>query len=102
GSGKLDGDGIPSDFFADADLRRAMAYAFDYNAYIRDAYQGKAIRSRGPIPANLFGYNQNQPLLPFDLEKAADSFKKALGGAVWAKGFRFILTYQRGFDDRLI
>jgi len=102
GSGKLDGDGIPPNFFADTDIRHAMAYAFDYDSYIRDAYQGHAFRARGPIPSNLSGYNSNQSLLPYDLTRAADRFKKAFGGEVWDKGFRFTLIYQLGYEDRLI
>ncbi|MDE1976224.1 MAG: ABC transporter substrate-binding protein [Elusimicrobia bacterium] len=102
GSGKLDGDGIPPGFFADTDIRHAMAYAFDYDSYIKDAYQGHAFRARGPIPSNLFGYNANQPVLPYDLTRAADRFKKALGGQVWEKGFRFTLVYQQGYEDRRI
>ena len=30
GSGRLDGGGIPADFFADVHVRRGFAYAFDY------------------------------------------------------------------------
>ena len=33
GSGKLDGDGIPADFFSDVHVRRAFAYCFDYDTY---------------------------------------------------------------------
>lgn len=35
GSGKLDGNGIPSDFFADKNVRLAFAHAIDYNAIDR-------------------------------------------------------------------
>lgn len=33
GSGKWDGNGIPADFFADKNLRKAFEYAFDYDAF---------------------------------------------------------------------
>ena len=102
GSGKLDGDGIPPDFFADTNIRHAMAYAFDYDSYMKDAYQNHAFRARGPIPSNLFGYNANQPVLPYDLTRAANRFKKAFGGQIWKKGFRFTLVYQQGYEDRQI
>jgi peptide/nickel transport system substrate-binding protein len=100
GSGKLDGDGIPSEFFSDVNIRRGFAHAFDYEAYIRDGYRGKAERARGPIPKGVFGYNPIQGVFDFDLGKAAEEFKKAQGGAVWDKGFRFTLTFVEGFNDR--
>ncbi|MGM0410190.1 MAG: ABC transporter substrate-binding protein, partial [Bacillota bacterium] len=34
GSGKLDGKGIPDDFFADKNIRKAFSYAFNYKAFI--------------------------------------------------------------------
>ncbi len=34
GSGELDGDGIPADFFADLHVRRALAFCFDEAAYL--------------------------------------------------------------------
>ncbi|MHB2026887.1 MAG: ABC transporter substrate-binding protein [Elusimicrobiota bacterium] len=102
GSGRLDGEGIPPNFFSDANVRRGMAYSFDNSSYIRDGYQGHAIPSRGPIPSNVFGYNPDQPLIPYDPVRAERYFKKAFGGEVWSKGFRFTLTYQLGFQDRLI
>ena len=37
GSGQLDGNGIPSDFFADKDVRKGFEYAFDYEAFLEDA-----------------------------------------------------------------
>ena len=102
GSGKLDGNGIPTDFFADVNIRRAMAMSFDYDAYIRDGYRGKGERARGPIPRGVFGYNPRQPLFPFSLDRAAAEFRKAQNGAVWDKGFRFTLTYMEGREDRAL
>ena len=102
GSGRLDGEGIPPDFFSDPDVRKGFARAFDYDAYIRDGYRGKGERARGPIPRGVFGYNPRQPVYQFDLERAAQDFKKARGGAVWEKGFRFTLTYMEGRADRAL
>ncbi len=99
GSGKL-GGGIPANFFADLDVRKAMAYAFDYDAYIRDGYRGKAVRARGPIPRGLPGYNARQKPWPHDLAKAAAHFKKAFQGRVWEEGFRFTVVYLEGRSDR--
>lgn len=100
GSGKLDGDGIPYDFFADRDVRLAFAYAFPYQAYIDDVYRGKGRRARGPVPYGLGGHDEGQAVREHDLKKAEEHFRKALGGALWDKGFRFTLAYQEGKETR--
>jgi len=100
GSGALDGEGIPPDFFSDLEVRRGFAQAFDYQTYIRDGYRNKAERARGPIPRGMFGYNPRSPVYEHDLAAAADHFHKALGGKLWDIGFRFTLTYMEGQTDR--
>ncbi|MBI4386984.1 MAG: ABC transporter substrate-binding protein [Elusimicrobia bacterium] len=100
GSGSLDGDGVPPDFFADVDLRRAFAHAFDYEAFLRDGFRGKGTRARGPIPPAAFGYNYRQAVHSYSPQRAAELFKKAWGGQVWEKGFRLTLTYAQGRADR--
>jgi peptide/nickel transport system substrate-binding protein len=102
GSGRLDGDGIPPDFFADLETRQAFSHAFDYDGYIRDGFRGKAERARGPIPRGVFGYNPRQAGYPYDLARAADLLRKVRLGEVWQKGFRFTLTYVEGSTDRLL
>lgn len=102
GSGRLDGEGIPPDFFSDVNVRKGFAHAFDYDAYVRDGYRGRAERARGPILKDMLGYNPAQPLIPFDLAKAAEHLKKAHDGKVWENGFRFSLIYLQGRSDRLL
>jgi peptide/nickel transport system substrate-binding protein len=100
GSGKLDGKGIPPDFFADKDVRKGFAYAFDYEGYIKDGYRGKGQRARGPIPNGVFGYNPKQPVVSFDLKKAEEHLRKAFGGKVWEQGFSLVITFMEGRADR--
>ncbi|NNN05903.1 MAG: ABC transporter substrate-binding protein [Elusimicrobia bacterium] len=100
GSGRLDGDGIPPDFFADPDIRKAFAYAFDDQALLQGTFQGTAARALGPIPPGVFGYDPAEPHYDYDPAKAAALFKKARGGEVWRKGFRFTLTYNTGGEVR--
>ena len=100
GSGKLDGDGITSDFFSDMDVRKGLAHSFDYDAYIRDGYRGKGRRARGPVPFGVLGHNPRQTLLNFDPAKAAEHFKKAFGGRLWETGFRFTVLFMEGRADR--
>jgi peptide/nickel transport system substrate-binding protein len=94
GSGKLDGNGIPPDFFSDVDVRKGFAYAFDYEALKKDVFMGKAKKSRGVIPSSLFGHDPNGKVYEKNHAKAAEHFKKAWGGQVWEKGFKFTLTFN--------
>ena len=100
GSGKLDGEGIPPDFFADADVRRGFSYAFEYDAIMKDTFKGTAQRALGPIPPSVPGADPAQPRYSHDLKKAEAHLRKARGGEVWAKGFRFTLTYNTGSENR--
>lgn len=100
GSGRLDGKGIPPDFFRDRDLRRAFAHAIDYDAVIEDAFRGKAVRARNAVPPELAGSDPEAPAYTFDMKKAEQYFRKARGGEVWEKGFQFTLTYNTGSEMR--
>jgi peptide/nickel transport system substrate-binding protein len=100
GSGKLDGDGIPADFFTDKDVRKGFAYSLDYGRYIKDSRRGQGLQATGCIPNVLPGHNPKQPAYGFDAEKAKEHFKKAWGGKVWDKGFVFTLLYNSGNLER--
>lgn len=102
GSGKLDGEGIPSNFFADRDLRKAFVYAFDYDAFLRESMEGRGEASLGPAPAGLVKYDKDFKRYDFDLKKAEEHFKKAWGGQVWDKGFKFTITYNTSGEMRQI
>ncbi|MBI5595013.1 MAG: ABC transporter substrate-binding protein [Elusimicrobia bacterium] len=100
GSGKLDGEGIPGDFFADKDVRLAFAHAFDADGFIKDVNRGKGSRATGFIPKGLLGHNPDQPVYAYDLKKAEAHFKKAFGGKLWEKGFKFTLSFNSGNAPR--
>lgn len=100
GSGKLDGEGVPPDFFADMELRKAFALAFDADAFIREGYGGRAERARGPIPKGLTGYAARQPSRPYSLEQSAAAFRRARNGEVWEKGFLLPFAYNENRGDR--
>lgn len=102
GSGKLDGNGIPSNFFTDKDLRKAFIYSFDYDAFLKQSMEGRAERAIGPAPQGLMKYDDSFKRYDFDLEKAKQYFKKAWGGQVWEKGFKFTLTYNTSGEMRQI
>ena len=98
GSGQLDGNGIPSNFFADIHVRRAFTYAFDFDAY--GQFVGGTIRRSGPIPKPLMGYDANQPILNYNPALALQELSQAWGGQVTAQGFRMTIAYAEGNSTR--
>ena len=96
GSGQLDGNGIPPDFFDDIHVRKAFNYCFDYDAYISDALNGEGIPNNGPIIYGMLGYNVNGPMYEFDLDKCAEEMALAWDGAVAENGFRVQMAYNTG------
>ena len=97
GSGKLDGNGIPPDFFSNLDVRKAFEYLFPYKAFIDQVLLGHGITPNGVIPKGLLGYNPKvPPAYHQDLAKAEYYFKKAYNGELWKKGFKFTIVSNAG------
>jgi peptide/nickel transport system substrate-binding protein len=101
GSGQLDGNGIPPDFFADIHVRKALNYCFDYDAFISDAQNGEGVRNNGPIILGMLGYNPDGPMYPFDLDQCAAELEQAWDGALPEVGFRVQMAYNSGNVTRL-
>jgi peptide/nickel transport system substrate-binding protein len=100
GSGKLDGNGIPPDFFSDKDVRLGFTYAFDMDTYIDEIIKNNGIPAATPICAGLPFFNPELEAYPFDLKKAEEHFKKAWGGKVWDTGFEFDMLFNTGNEVR--
>jgi peptide/nickel transport system substrate-binding protein len=96
GSGQLDGNGIPPDFFSDLDVRKAFATCFDYDTYIADGQNGEGIRNNGPIIVNMLGYNEDGPYYELDLAKCEEHLAAAWDGALPETGFRFQAVTNTG------
>jgi peptide/nickel transport system substrate-binding protein len=96
GSGKLDGNGIPPDFFSDIDVREGFCYAMDYDVLIEQIMLGQTVQARGPTVKGIMGYRDDSPVYSYDPEKATEHFKKAWGGQLWGKGFKFTAFYIAG------
>jgi peptide/nickel transport system substrate-binding protein len=96
GSGELDGNGIPPDFFSDVHMRKAFNYCFDFDAYIQDALVGEAVQNYGPINKGLIGYQEDGPHYYFDTDKCAEELELAWDGEVWEKGFRMQVGFNTG------
>lgn len=100
GSGKLDGNGIPPDFFSDINVRKAFCYSFDPDLFINEVYLGMALKPYGVIPIGMPYANPDNPQYHYDPEKAIEYFKRAWDGQVWEKGFRFTAVYSTGSTHR--
>jgi peptide/nickel transport system substrate-binding protein len=112
GSGELDGNGIPPDFFQDIHIRKAFNYCFDFQAMIDDALAGQGQQAQGPIIQGMMGYREGEaPLYSYDPAKCEEEFKLAdvdkdgiPAGEdeddVWNRGFYMQLGYNTGNDIR--
>ena len=96
GSGKLDGEGVPPDFFSDKDVRKAFAYSVDYEGYVRDIQRGKGGQAVSFIPKGLLGYRSDLKKYRFDPEMAEQHFRRAWGGKAWEKGFKLSILFNAG------
>jgi peptide/nickel transport system substrate-binding protein len=96
GSGQLDGEGIPSDFFNDLDVRKGFNYAFDTETYIDDVMEGAAIEPATCIPSGMAYYDPDLEPYPYDTGLAAEHLKAALDGDVWEEGFEFTIAWVSG------
>ncbi len=100
GSGKLDGKGIPSDFFSDINARKCFAYSFDQKAFINQVLAGHGVELTMGLPPSFLGYNKNLPVYDLNPEKAEQYCKKAWDGKLWDTGFTLTATYNTGNTSR--
>jgi len=96
GSGKLDGQGIPPDFFSDIHARRGFRHAYEASLVIDEVLNGLGISVPTNLPRGFLGYDETLPLTEFNLAKAREEFQKAWGGEVWEKGFKMTMLYNSG------
>ena len=99
GSGKLDGEGIPPDFFSDINVRKAFMHAYDGDTFLEEVLNGLGSLPGTPLIKGL-AYKKDVPMYEFDLKKSEAYMKKAWGGQVWEKGFKMIITHNTGRDER--
>jgi peptide/nickel transport system substrate-binding protein len=102
GSGQLDGNGIPPDFFADQNVRLGFAYAFDYEGMINDVLNGLGEKVPTALPSGFLGFDENLPTYELDLQKAENYFKRAYKGRLWQTGFKMSLLYNTGNEARRV
>ena len=100
GSGKLDGNGVPSDFFTDENVRKCFNYSFDPQAYIDQVLQGQGQQLTMALPPSYLGYDPEIPTYSYDPEAAEKACRAAWDGQVWEKGFQLTIAYNTGNDAR--
>jgi peptide/nickel transport system substrate-binding protein len=101
GSGKLDGNGIPPNFFSDVHVRRAFAYCFDWDIFIRDVAQGEGVQANNVMLIGEVGDEPNGTHFSYDPKKCEEEFKASTwksddGKSLWDVGFRLIVGYNAG------
>lgn len=101
GSCKLDGNGIPPDFFMDIHVRKAFNYCFDWDIYISEVLAGEAVQNVGVINPGLLGVDPEGDKYSFDPDKCAEEFALAYDGQLMETGFRLQIAYNAGNSDRL-
>lgn len=79
---------------ADVNVRRAMSYAFDYDAMI-EILGGFGTRIAGPLSTALAGARQD-PVYQTDLDKAKEELAKS---ADYADGFEIDFVYVTGLEE---
>ena len=102
GSGQLDGNGIPTDFFSDIHVRRGFNYCFDWDTYIADVFQGEAVQSYSVIIPGMLGYDPNGQHYSYDTEQCAAELAQAWGGVLPETGFRVQVAYNIGNTTRQV
>jgi peptide/nickel transport system substrate-binding protein len=90
---------VPSDFFsADVNMRKAFAYAVDYETYVNEVYLGWAEPAKGVLNPGWPGYYENFPYV-YDPAKVEEHLKLAYDGKYWDEGFTVTYAYQAWATD---
>ncbi|MBN1439662.1 MAG: ABC transporter substrate-binding protein [Anaerolineales bacterium] len=105
GSGKIDGNGVPPDFFSDIHIRKAFNYCFDWDIYIRDVAQGEGVQANNVMLLGELGDDPDGDHYTYDpamceAEFKASTWKSEDGKSLWDTGFRLIVGYNAGNTSR--
>src|SRR5262249_29474241 len=98
GSGQLDGSGVPPNFFADPQVRKAFNYCFDWSAYLKQVQLGEGTQSFDVMLPGEIGYSDQDPHYSYNLSSCQEEFqsatlKAANGHSLWDTGFSLTLPY---------
>lgn len=90
---------VPSNFFADKNVRLAFAHAMNATKLIETQFFGAGIQPNGAIPKGMFGYDPDVPVYTYDLNKVRSYLENAStpGGSNYlAEGFKLDIYYNTG------
>ncbi len=100
GSGKLDGNGIPPNFFANIHIRKAFVACFDFDTFIKQALAGEAVQPNGPVNPGELGYDSNGVKQQYSLDTCKSEFDAAAKEPgfenLTKNGFYLVGTYNAG------
>lgn len=96
GSGRLDGAGVPGDFFQNFDVRAGFAKAFDQQTVIDDVLNGRSTSPATAVHPGLPFHDPNVEGVRFDLAEAEEHLRAAFNGNVWENGFTVDCVYNDG------
>ncbi len=99
GSGQIDGKGIPSNFFNDVHIRQAFNFCFNWDDYLKQAFNGNARQTTQVIPPGVLGNDPKAPAYHYDPAACAEAFKESAwrapdGTTLWETGFSLQLPYN--------
>lgn len=102
GSGRLDGKGVPPDFFANVHVRRAFQFCFNYDRYLKEVMGGEGIRAITVMLPGMVGYEANAPYYTHNPAQCEAELRQAIfgGRSVWEVGFTIKLPYPEGSQAR--
>ena len=78
-------------------IRKALAHAIDYEYHLNVALEGFGKRAKGPLSSQLMFFNDNLPLVDFDMKKAKQYLKEA---GYPNGGFTLKVAYESGQAEK--
>ena len=85
--------------FNDMNVRKAIAYAINYDEIITRIERGTAKKIAGIIPKGTLGYNPNLPRYEYDLAKAQELMKASGYPNGFTTDFTFSVERRREFEQ---
>lgn len=96
GSGRLDGSGIPPDFFADSHVRRAFATCLDRQELLMVGLNGNGFVPAGLIPDFIMAGVEEPGAYSYDLRTCGEELLQAWDRMLPSTGFRLQIPFESG------
>lgn len=93
GSGQLDGEGIPPDFFSDEHVRRGFAHCLNERSFIDAGLDGAGVSVDGLVPSFIHVPSPDYDNFPFGLQRCSEELALAWDGVLPNRGFYLQAPY---------